>query len=275
MILTTDNVRDPHVVIVHHDAKIVRRRAVRACDNEVVELLVLEHDRPFDKVTKRGFSGLRCAETNRERTVGLVAPIAAGAVVNGLASGFLRRLPLSVELFRCAVATISLAATEQFLDPGSMELDSVRLEEGPLVPVDAEPAEPVEDRLDRFGSGALTVGVLDPENELSPMTAREEVAEKRRAGAADVEIPRGAGCETTADFRHERSKLTTAPHGVNATFGGSSARLHAWIASNQVATSQNPSPAAAGLADRKFERSKEYVGICRSFVSGPMGALPA
>ena len=48
-----------------------------------------------------------------------------------------------------------------------LEVGSVRAADfGPLVPVDAEPAEAVEDRLQRFGPIALGVGIVDAQDEL-------------------------------------------------------------------------------------------------------------
>ena len=78
---------------------------------------------------------------------------------------------------------------------------------GPLVPVDAEPAKAIEDRLQGVGAIAQGVGVVDAEDELAAESAREEPVEERGAHAADVEIPRGARGETCANA-HEASTLT-------------------------------------------------------------------
>jgi hypothetical protein len=50
VIVAADHVRDAHVRIVHHHAEIVGGRAVRARDDEIVELLVLEHHLAVDHV---------------------------------------------------------------------------------------------------------------------------------------------------------------------------------------------------------------------------------
>ena len=50
VVVAADHVRDAHVVVVHHDAEIVGRRAVRARDDQVVELAAVERDRAVDHV---------------------------------------------------------------------------------------------------------------------------------------------------------------------------------------------------------------------------------
>jgi hypothetical protein len=44
MVVAADDVGDAHIVVVDHDREHVGRRAVGAQDDEVVEVLVLEHD---------------------------------------------------------------------------------------------------------------------------------------------------------------------------------------------------------------------------------------
>ena len=66
---------------------------------------------------------------------------------------------------------------------------------------DAEPFEPLENHLGgRFGT-ALTVGVLDPQQEFSPVVAGEQVVEQGGPGAADMQQSRRTGGEAGAN-RH-------------------------------------------------------------------------
>ena len=60
MVVAADHVSDPHVVIVDHDRKHVGRRAVRAQQDEVVELGVLDGDPALNLVVDDGFA-LRAA----------------------------------------------------------------------------------------------------------------------------------------------------------------------------------------------------------------------
>src|SRR3546814_19903482 len=69
--------------------------------------------------------------------------------------------------------------------PGARELvDRV------AIPVEPEPAHPVEDRVDRGLGGAGAVGILDAQQELAAVVAREQPVEQRGARAADMEETR-------------------------------------------------------------------------------------
>ena len=57
-----------------------------------------------------------------------------------------------------------------------------------FIPVDAEPAQPIEDSGDHLGLGALHVGVFDAQDERAAVTTGVEPVEKRSAGAADVQV---------------------------------------------------------------------------------------
>ena len=96
---------------------------------------------------------------------------------------------------------------------------------GALVPVEAEPAEAVQDRLQRLGHVALLVGVVDAQDELAAVLAGEQPVEQGRADAADVQIAGRAGGETRADhwqrFRSEEGD-TVFPGIIGA--GGNLAR---------------------------------------------------
>ena len=61
------------------------------------------------------------------------------------------------------------------------------------VPIEAEPAHAVEDRVDRFVRRARLVGVLDPQQELAAVVAGEQPVEQRRARAADMQEAGGRG----------------------------------------------------------------------------------
>src|SRR6185436_6829101 len=73
--------------------------------------------------------------------------------------------------------------------------------ERPLVPIDAEPGEPVQNRLDRLGGGTGAIGVLDAQDEGAPVMPCVEVAEQGRSRAANVQKAGRAGGKTRPD-RH-------------------------------------------------------------------------
>ena len=67
------------------------------------------------------------------------------------------------------------------------------------VPVDAEPAQALEDGVDRGLRGALAVGVLDAQQHLAAAAAGVQPVEQRRARAADMQKTGGRGGEAGND----------------------------------------------------------------------------
>ena len=110
---------------------------------------------------------------------------------------------------------VGLALAEPLLDHFAVTRIALGLVEGPFVRVEAEPFHAVQDRLDRFGRGALAVGVLDAQDERAAVAARVQPAEKRRAHAADVQEAGRAGGESGADGHGARDciALTLAAAG--------------------------------------------------------------
>ena len=89
----------------------------------------------------------------------------------------------------------SMPAIGVEFDVGPVAVEAVRLVEGTLVPVQAEPLHALEDRLRHLIAGAVAVGILDTEHEHPALLADVEPVEERGAGASDVEVAGGAGCE--------------------------------------------------------------------------------
>src|SRR5438874_6535423 len=88
------------------------------------------------------------------------------------------------------------------------------------VPVEAEPAEAVDDRGDRLGGRALAVGVLDAQTEDPAVVTRIEPVEQCGAGAADMQEAGRRGGETDNDTHGRyvgaesglRHMMTPLPH---------------------------------------------------------------
>ena len=81
----------------------------------------------------------------------------------------------------------SLTALAAALQAGAA-LGVLALVDRPLVPVDPQPLERVEDLLDVLRRGALAVRVLDPEHELPVRAAGQKPVVQCRARAADVQL---------------------------------------------------------------------------------------
>ena len=90
-----------------------------------------------------------------------------------------------------------------------MALLARTLKHRPLVPVQFEPAQRVEDLLDVGGRRSLAVGIFDPQHEAPPGAAGRQPVEQRRAGAADMQ---GAGRGRSEANSHERCRMLVGAH---------------------------------------------------------------
>ena len=144
-------------------------------------------------------------------TIVAVVLFTAGAVVNPLSVGRDIRFPPGFEFFAGADAAIGAPLREQVLYDCRMPLGVVGLAQRSLVPIDSEPAHPVEDGLFRLAGGPLEVGVLDSEHEFAAEAASEGPVKKSGAGTADMKKPRGAGSESSANVGHGGPSISQLP----------------------------------------------------------------
>ena len=179
MVVAADDVGDAHVVIVDHHRQHVGRRAVGAQQDEIVELAVLHRDPALDQVLDDRLALARRLQADDERLAGLlvvdVAPRAVDAERPALGLGL---LALRRELLLGHVAAVGCAALEQLVRDLGVARPELRLVIFVAVPIEAEPAHPVEDRVDRLLGRARLVGVLDPQQELAAVVAGEQPVEQ-------------------------------------------------------------------------------------------------
>ena len=125
-------------------------------------------------------------------------------------------LALRGQLLLGHVAAIGGAALEQPVGDLGVARPELRLVIFVPVPIEAEPAHPVEDRVDRLLGRARLVGVLDPQQELAAVVAGEQPVEQRRARAADVQEAgrrgREAGDDRPRSYRLRSSALSSSLH---------------------------------------------------------------
>ena len=69
-----------------------------------------------------------------------------------------------------------------------------------LVPIEPEPAQSIEDDLDRLLGIARHVGILDAQDESAAGVPGIQPVEQRRARPADVQEPRRTGSKTNTNF---------------------------------------------------------------------------
>ncbi len=72
-----------------------------------------------------------------------------------------------------------------------------------FVPVEPQPRQAVEDRVDRGLRRAFAIRVLDAEQEAPTVVPREQPVEQGGAGTADVKEPRRRRSETSHDAHCE------------------------------------------------------------------------
>ena len=139
-----------------------------------------------------------------------------------------------------------------------MAVGALVLAQRPLVPVELEPAQRVEDLLDVLGRRALAVGVLDPQDERPARAAREQPVVERRPRAADVQGTRRRGRE--ADCSCARADRRPIAHAMLigahvSTAGGLPRRSSA--ASRASATRSRSSTRARAPGGRSRTRDEE------------------
>jgi hypothetical protein len=85
--------------------------------------------------------------------------------------------------------------------PGRLHVQgsALELEHRRLLGGEAQPAQPVEDRVDRLLGGALPVGILDPQQVPPAMVAGKEPVEEGRPGTPDVQVTGRRGCKPDDD----------------------------------------------------------------------------
>ncbi len=209
MVVAADNVGNLHLQIVDDDGEIVGRRAVRACDHEIVELGIGDDDTALDHVLDDDIPLEGILETHDRLDAGRrsAGACATTAIVAGLESFRPLLVAHGIELLRCAVAMVGLALAEQSLDVLAIAFETLSLVVGPLVVVEAQPTHGAEDGVDRCLRGTLPIRVLDTQNENAAVAARKQPAEQCRARAADVKIAGGARGKSSA-YLHARRAVS-------------------------------------------------------------------
>src|SRR5439155_18455271 len=111
------------------------------------------------------------------------------------------------QAFLRAETEIGVAGVDQLLGVLLIERKTLRLDvrsvraalARALVPLHAQPSEPVVDRIDGAGHQTVLIGVFDAQDQLPAVLTREEVVVQGGADAPDMERAGGGGRETDAD----------------------------------------------------------------------------
>ena len=175
VIIPSNNVRDRHLHIVYHHRKVVGRHAIGARDHQIVQLLVVEHQLAGDEILDHDLPIGRILEPHHrvDPVPCASAPFAAVSVVAGLFAARALALAHLVQALTGAIAMVGVACVEQLPDPGSIVARAFRLKHRTLVPVEPQPPQSVQDRVDRFSGGAFSISVFDAQHETPPVATSE------------------------------------------------------------------------------------------------------
>ena len=202
VVVAADDVGDRHVVVIDDHGMKVGRCAVAAQDDHVVKFSVGDANLTLDQVIDHGIARLRRLQPDRWgdswRCFGRI-PIAPAPVVArspALSNG---RFPHLAELVQGRVAAVGVAGGEQRLGNFGVAGDAGGLKHRRRVGREVEPGEAIENGLGRGLRGALAIGVLDAQQELAVVVAREQEVEQGGAGAADMQQAGRARGEAGAD----------------------------------------------------------------------------
>src|SRR6185369_16142563 len=108
---------------------------------------------------------------------------------------------------------VGVAALDQLTDPFAVAPAALVLAQRPLVPVELQPPQGVEDLLHVLRDRALAVGVLDPQHQGAAGVPGEKPVVKRRPGAADVQRPRRRRGEAKARHIRPETNRPRSHHG--------------------------------------------------------------
>ena len=203
VILSPNHVRHFHQRIVDDDGEVVRGMAIGADDDGIANHVGLEPDVAAHRVGEHDVALFRHAKADgrtlagRDARLGLLAHDAtARAGVARRTPGGQRFLPLRLELRDGAEAVIGGAGVQELGGVRLIEMKPLGLpvrtprsaDIGPLVPVEAEPAQVGDDARLRLAGRSIGVRVLDAEDIGAALTAREQPVEQRGARVADVKV---------------------------------------------------------------------------------------
>jgi GxxExxY protein len=201
VVVTAQHERDAHDDVVTHDGEVVDGRAVGSEDDEVVDATVVELGDAVHRVIPRGLA-VRDLEAQGERLARSRAlfrfrgiQIAAKPVVAELSFRAAR-----FDLLGRAEAAIRLALLQQPVRVALVLLDTIRLMERALVPLEAQPLHAVEDRVRHFAARARAVRVFDPQHEDAVVTPRQQPIEKGRSRPADMQVSGRRGRKTNPEL---------------------------------------------------------------------------
>ena len=210
-VLAPDHMGDLHLQVVDRIGQEEDRIAVGADDHEVGNGRPLDSHLAADLVHEAAHSLVRSAEPQGPRSAlgGSPGPIlgielATVPVVARRPSGGPRRFGASGQLRLGAGAHVCPPVDQELLGGRAVLGEPRALQHRAFVPVESQPSQHVLDPQHPFVTGACLIGVLDAQDEGSPVVTSEEPVEQRGARRADVQGTRRSRREPDPNVTHQR-----------------------------------------------------------------------
>ena len=208
VVLAADDMGDAALEVVDHAGEGIERGAVGAQQHRVRQARQLHDARaehavqPFDLPHVQLEAPMRQLAVGQRPLVLLPGHLQRAAVVDRRALLAELLLALVAQLLLRFEAGVEPAGGLQPLGRRGIERHAVGLAEL-FIPVEAEPAEILLQRLGIFGLAALGIGVVEAQQHLAAELAGEQPVDQRGAGIADMEVARRRGGE--AEFHDQGS----------------------------------------------------------------------
>ena len=152
MVIAAYDMADLHIQIIDHDGEVVGWRAIRAGDDQVVQLVVGYADAATHQVIKHHVTTLRIAKTHHGiNSFRNTIQVSAFAVITGLDALLHLLLTQFLQPFLWAVATVGLVFIQQLLNDLGVTVETVGLVKRAFVIIQPQPVHTIQDRFNRFG----------------------------------------------------------------------------------------------------------------------------
>ena len=138
-------------------------------------------------------------QPDRSGRLGLAPEAAVGAVA----------LLVGADVVGGGGGVVRVSAGEKLVECLGVPLGPLGLEDRPLVEIEVQPPQGVEDLVDVLRRGPRPVGIFDPQHEGAAVAPRQQPVVQRRSRAADVQCP-GRGWSKSDSQGHEPSMLIGA-----------------------------------------------------------------
>ena len=165
MVVAPDRMGYAHVVVIHHHGQHIDRRAVRAQQHHVVQLVVVNCHIALDLVAYHRGSVLRRLDPHHIGRIRMRrrVSIAPGRPVERAFSLGARGFPKCGNFVLRGETFIRLALRQQLVSNLCMPVGAGKLADRFAVPIQTQPSQPLQNRPCRFGRGAFPVGIFNPQ----------------------------------------------------------------------------------------------------------------